>query len=252
MERDADNVTFSHSPGDLDTEAGRRFEREKFMPKIDALRRRFGERLPGIRLLDVGVGYGHFLRLLETEAGMRDLHGMDPFPRSIEIASAQTGARIVRGDITDPDWPFDPASFDAVTCFDVVEHLAEPGAFFRQAARYLRPGGIAIVSTPNRSLPYLLRRVPLVGMPDPNPTHINVRRPSCWRALARESGFGIVEEWRGEHLTHVRLLPKLLGAACRLLRLDHRRVPLVRAFEQSYCMVAAPRVGCAGGSAGER
>ena len=240
MQRDADNPTFSHSLDSLESEAGRRFEREKFLPRIEALRRRFGARFPQIRLLDVGVGYGHFLRLLETEAGIADLHGMDPFPKSIEIASTKTSARIVRGDITDAEWPFEAGSFDAITSFDVVEHLAEPAQFFRKAARYLRPGGIIVVSTPNRSLPYLMRRIPLIGIPDRNPTHISVRPPSYWRTLARSSGYDILEEWRGEHLTHVRLLPKLLSAVCRLLRIDHRRVPLVRAFEQSYCLVAAP------------
>lgn len=239
MRRDAENPTFVHSLDDLQSERGRRFQREKFLPKIEALRRRFGERFQDIRLLDVGVGYGHFLSLLETKFGLFDLHGMDPFPQSIEIAAQVTKARIARGDITDAEWPFEPGSFDAITCFDVVEHLGDPGEFFRRVGRYLRHGGIAVVSTPNRSLPYLMRRIPLVGLADANPTHVNVRRPAYWRGQARRGGFEVIEEWRGEHLTHIRLLPKVLAAACRLLRLDHRRVPLVRAFEQSYCIVIA-------------
>jgi SAM-dependent methyltransferase len=251
VKRDTDNPTFSHSLDSLDSEAGRRFEREKFLPKIEALRRRFGARLPQIRLLDVGVGYGHFLRLLETEAGIVDLHGMDPFPKSIEIASTQTSARIAQGDITDAEWPFEPGSFDAITCFDVVEHLAEPVQFFRKARRYLGPGGVAVVSTPNRSLPYLMRRIPLIGIPDTNPTHVSVRPPSYWRSLAQSSGYDVLEEWRGEHLTHLRLLPKLLAGACGLLGIDHRRVPLVRAFEQSYCIVVAPSLRTGRGSGTE-
>lgn len=248
MQRDDDNVTFLHSLDVLQSERGQRFQREKFLPKIEALRRRFGDGFQKIRLLDVGVGYGHFLRLLETEFGLSGLHGMDPFPNSIAIAEQVTTARIMRGEIADAEWPFEPGSFDALTCFDVLEHLPEPGLFFQRAGRYLRPEGIAVISTPNRSLPYLLRRIPLIGLADTNPTHINVRRPAYWRDLARRGGFDLLEEWRGEHLTHLRLVPKLLDAACRLLRLDHRRVPLVRAFEQSYCFVIARSAGSAAGS----
>ena len=85
-----------------------------------------------------------------------------------------------------------------------------------------------------------MRSIPVVGFPDGNPTHVNVRHPRYWRRLAREHGFEIVEEWRGEYLTHIRFIPKVLMLLCKILRLDHRRIPIVNAFEQSYCMVIRP------------
>ncbi len=45
--------------------------------------------------------------------------------------------------------PFRSASFDCVISVDVVEHLAEPAAFFREAARCLRPNGLLVLCTPN-------------------------------------------------------------------------------------------------------
>jgi SAM-dependent methyltransferase len=185
----------------------------------------------------VGVGYGFFLSMLEKDYGLGNLHGMDPFPKSIEIASSMTSARIVGGDITDERWPFEPDTFDVVTCFDVVEHLEEPDDFFRMVRTVLKPGGTVVVTTPNLSLPYRMRSIPLIGIPDANPTHINIRRPSYWRGLAEDNGFNLIAEWRGEHLSHVRLLPRILRNLCRALRIDHRKIPIINSFEQAYCMI---------------
>jgi len=236
MERDRDNVTFTHSIETLYSAEGLKFQREKYLPKIELVKNRFAGAFAGINLLDVGVGYGVFLHLLEHEEGLSNLYGMDPFPDSIEIARRYTSARIVQGDIRDDRWPVEENHFDAVTCFDVVEHLPEPGVFFENVKQVLRPGAVVIVTTPNRGLPYRMRSIPLIGLPDTNPTHINVRRPSYWLALAKKNGFSVLEAWRGEHLTHIRLVPKILKAACGIFGLDHRRIPLVNAFEQSFCV----------------
>jgi SAM-dependent methyltransferase len=240
VERDQENITFSHTIETLYSERGLKFQREKYLPKIDFLKRYFGDGFHGIRLLDVGVGYGVFLNLLQNEHGLLHLYGMDPFPGSIEIARRFTSAQISQGDITDEDWPVNDDSFDAVTCFDVVEHLERPEIFFTRVRRYIRRGGIVIVTTPNRGFPYLMRSIPLVGFPDLNPTHINVRKSRYWEALAVQHGFEILDSWKGEHLTHIRLIPKVLSAICSVLKLDHRRIPLVRSFEQSFCMVLRP------------
>ena len=41
--------------------------------------------------------------------------------------------------------------FDLVTCMEVVEHVAEPAAFVAALAKRLAPGGLLIMSTPNRT-----------------------------------------------------------------------------------------------------
>ena len=239
IERDSNNITYITGMDFLGSEEGRRFLEQKYRARIEALKSYFGSRFCEIRLLDVGVGYGMFLSALERE-GVEQLYGMDPFPKSIEVASQNTSARIAHGDILDDVWPFEKHSFDAITCLDVVEHLENPALFFSKAVDYLGERGILIVTTPNKSLPYMMRSIPLIGLEDKNPTHINVRRPSYWRGLAKESGYEILDEWRGEHLTHIRFLPQALTLLCRILHLDHRKIPLVNAFEQSYCMVLEP------------
>ncbi len=237
--RDNDNATYISDAGFLGSPAGRKYLDVKYGGRIGRLKNYFGERFRGIKLLDVGIGYGMFLKALE-EAGMTDLHGMDPFAASIEISRRNTSARLVEGDLTEESWPVGKNSFDAITCLDVVEHLAQPEIFFLRARDYLRDGGIVIVTTPNGELPYRMRSLPLVGFRDKNTTHINVHPPGYWKRLASANGYEILDEWKGEHLTHIRLIPKILALLCRLLRVDHRKIPVVNSFEQSFGLVLRP------------
>jgi SAM-dependent methyltransferase len=240
MKHDAENPTYDHTLDTLCSEAGYKFQREKYGPKLSFMRDYFGERFPSIALLDVGVGYGVFLKIAAEDFGLRNLRGMDPYPNSIEIAKTMTPARIERGSLFDETWPFEERSFDAITCFDVLEHVERPEAFFANARRYLKSGGIVVISTPNKGLPYRMRSIPVIGFPDTNPTHINVQPPPYWKNLAARNGYEIVASWKGEYLTHIRLVPKILAALCRALRIDAREVPLVNSFEQAFVMVARP------------
>ncbi len=47
--------------------------------------------------------------------------------------------------------PFPDGSFDAITSFQVIEHIWEVDAYVDELARLLRPGGVAIIATPDRS-----------------------------------------------------------------------------------------------------
>ena len=57
-----------------------------------------------------------------------------------------------------------------------------------------------------------MRKLPFIGKPDLNPTHINVRVPEYWRRLALGLGYEILDEWMGEHLTHIKFVPSVLSA----------------------------------------
>jgi SAM-dependent methyltransferase len=73
-------------------------------------------------------------------------------------------------------------SFDAITCFDVLEHVPDPPAMVKSLAGYLRPGGLLYVSAPfYMILPWY-------------PTHLRAnRRFSGSLALYRQAGLKLVD-----------------------------------------------------------
>ncbi|MDH3227352.1 MAG: methyltransferase domain-containing protein [Thermoleophilia bacterium] len=126
---------------------------------------RFGE--PGGRVLDVGCGTGFLLE----ELARRGFHGrgVDLSPESVEIAKgrlAELGAsdRLtaeVGSAYEPPEGPY-----DVITLTDVLEHLEDPRACVAALAEQLAPGGLLVISTPNRrSLPGARRWLAERGVP---------------------------------------------------------------------------------------
>jgi len=71
-------------------------------------------------------------------------------PSFAEVAcNRQDGVRFVCGDATNLDFP--DRSFDAVTMFDVIEHIPDDRRALAEAFRVLRPGGYLLLSTPNEN-----------------------------------------------------------------------------------------------------
>lgn len=91
------------------------------------------------RVLEVGTGEGQVARAIAAAHGATVV-GIDPTERQIEVAIARGGG---------PDYhlagaeqlPFDDASFDAVVCCLVFEHIDAVDAALSEVARVLRPGG---------------------------------------------------------------------------------------------------------------
>lgn len=234
-DKDSENITYSHTLTSISSPGGQKFLKEKFQPKIELIRKYFPHDWQEKIILDVGIGYGSFLSLLEQN-GFKHLFGMDPFAKSIEMSREVTKADLRKGKLENEIWPFENQMFDVITCFDVVEHLIDPQVFFVNSKRYLKKEGIIILSTPNGQFPYYFRSIPFLGITDRNPTHFNIHEPSYWTKLAENCGFTIIKEWKGEHLTHIKIFPEIIEKFCRIFRLDHRSLPIINSLEQSFCM----------------
>lgn len=237
MLHDIENTHYQKDALQLYSNTEKGFQKEKFSPKLEFISSYFSNQLKNKKILDVGIGYGLFLYYCENVLSCQNTYGMDPFPRSIEIAKKHIQADLRCGNIEQKEWPFKKFSFDVITCFDVVEHLEDPSVFFKKVKNYIKEDGIIIVTTPNKDLPYLMRKIPFIGIADENPTHINVHNHKFWKRLCMEYDFNILKTWKGEHLTHIKYVTKLMSFLTKKMGLDHRNVPFLNHFEQSFCMI---------------
>jgi 2-polyprenyl-3-methyl-5-hydroxy-6-metoxy-1,4-benzoquinol methylase len=99
---------------------------------------------PRPRYLDVGCSTG-FVVEAARDAGW-EACGLDLNPSAVEFGrSRQLDLRTEALE----DAAFEPGSFDAVSLFDVLEHLLDPVQTLRAAVRLLRPGGIVFLYVPN-------------------------------------------------------------------------------------------------------
>ena len=155
--------------------------------------------LPGARCVDVGCGDGR-AGAFATERGSRYV-GVDISERAVAAARAR-GLDARRIDGSDA-LPFAEDSFDVALCLDVIEHVVFPDQTIREILRVLRPGGIAIVTTPN--VAYWRRRLDLMVLGRWNPfgyglaveqpwadPHLRFFNPGSLRRLLQFCGFAPV------------------------------------------------------------
>ena len=109
-------------------------------------------RPPRMSLLEVGCGGG----LLSEELAALGfaVTGVDPSRESID--AARKHARRAAGKIDyqvahGESLPFKDSAFDAVACCDVLEHVPQWEAVLAEVARVLRPGGVLLFDTINRT-----------------------------------------------------------------------------------------------------
>ncbi len=107
---------------------------------------KLADRLPpkGARVLDIGTAGGAFLDAA-TAFGY-DAHGLEPSAFLVERGKAR-GLQIEQGTID--AHAFAPASFDMVSLWDVIEHLADPKRALGEIRPLLKPGGVLLVNFPD-------------------------------------------------------------------------------------------------------
>lgn len=137
----------------------------------------------GARALDLGAGSGALaLRLRDA--------GWDVVAADVEPAAYKAGDPFVQVDFNRPDFACElgPGGFDLIASVEVIEHVENPIGFLRNVKRLLKPGGVAVLTTPNvdsapARIKFLLRGTIRMMDAGSEKTHIT---PIFWDLFTRQ------------------------------------------------------------------
>lgn len=151
--------------------------------------------LEGKTALDVGCGAGLLAEPLARLGA--EVTAIDASQELIEAAKAHAEAGGLEIDYRAVAIEDLGGEFDLVTSLEVVEHVAEPGAFIRALAARLARGGLLILSTPNRTAWSRLLTVTLAeGLGRvPRGTHDFAKfiTPDELTTMVRDSGLKVID-----------------------------------------------------------
>jgi SAM-dependent methyltransferase len=186
-----------------------------FAPRADRLQR--AHPVPG-RLLDLGMGDGAFLALMQARGWT--VSGLDIEPDVVAFAKAHLGVEDCQALDVERD-PLPPGPFDAVTLWGVLQLAYRPRVLLEKVRAVLAPGGVLAIGVANieGAGPRLFgEHWQGLGLP----RHLVHFGPDSLQRLVREAGFQVVElgfatpYWIAAGSMRARLpLPGLAGGLLR-------------------------------------
>jgi 2-polyprenyl-6-hydroxyphenyl methylase/3-demethylubiquinone-9 3-methyltransferase len=120
---------------------------QKFIHQVEILGRHLS--LPNARVLDIGCGGGLFLSFLKQQGA--EVTGIELSDSRAHYARTKHQLEIHKSPIESDFWQMSYANrFDAVTLWDVIEHVNYPFQTLQSAAQVLKPDGLLLIDTPCR------------------------------------------------------------------------------------------------------
>lgn len=196
------------------------------------------------RILDAACGSGFGSDIL-ARSGAKLVVGVDVSGEAIQACAAEyakSGTKFVQASVT--DLPIATGAVDAVVSFETIEHVPRFEPVLAEFARVLPPGGILLISTPNRRLTSPLK--PRTSPPDNAFHFVEFVRSEFEEALATH--FDVMQTY-GQRLNLAllfrpgvfqlarRLAPRLLSPE----RGDSAVVSIPPGFEPRYMVFVCQR-----------
>lgn len=156
---------------------------------------------PFARGLDVGCGEGELHACLAEHAETLDACDVNAgdLARAATLNADLPNVRYTQ--VSGARLPYSDASFDLVTCLEVIEHVEQPLALVSELARVTRPGGTLVLTCPNHDFPVTYDPINHVRRRSRAPLPVGaygyghawlVRREQAARWL-NEAGFEVVQ-----------------------------------------------------------
>jgi SAM-dependent methyltransferase len=139
---------------------------------------------PGMKVLEIGCGYGFLLYLLERDGF--DVLGIEPRPYGLE------GSRKYSVDIIQDTFPgrnnkLKRKGYDIIVHYAVLEHVEDPTEFLREQAEYLSATGLILFSVPDCSEYIMLGDISILLH-----EHKSYFTPYSLKKVAEQAGLQIV------------------------------------------------------------
>ena len=120
------------------------------------------------KLLDVGAGNGFFVSTAKSSFNV-DAVGIEPSKKEVEFAREVLNVEILQENLE-----YHEGTYEAVTAFNVIEHVTDPVGFLKSLLKKMAPKGLLVLTTPNpRCIHARVHGIEKWAMVDP-PHHINL------------------------------------------------------------------------------
>ncbi len=159
------------------------------------------------KVLDIGCGYGHFIEIMMS-LGWATL-GIDLSPKTLAYARKK-GLNVAKASIDNATFP--DGSFNAITAFYVLEHLANPLSTLKKVLKMLKPGGVIVIRVPcTTSIVRILSVFKVKNNLYDIPYHLYDFSPKTISLLLKKAGFSLIKVKPGSPTLPAKFFERLIS-----------------------------------------
>lgn len=152
-------------------------------------------KLEALDLVDLGCGYGHFLKYAKMHNNFRTLKGVEPFPEFLDYVVSES----IEGEVSTLEnfSLLSKEKYNVVTMINVLEHLRKPESVLRNiSGNLLVEGGVLLIQVPNDF--NIIQKIAVEKNKNDNwwfcpPQHLSYFSPNSLENLLIDCGFSKIK-----------------------------------------------------------